>query len=106
MLLAIFVAAVVATVLAVRLPSIPLQAVQGWRSVYKTATVWLAALAGFMGTLPTMAGELRDLLTELASVQDADMIDSFVKSQAYRQIVALLTLYIIVARHVQAPPKA
>lgn len=101
-----FLAAVAVTVYAVRSPAFRVQAVEGWQALRHTATVKLAALAGTLGLLPSLAEQVQAILPQIQATPGLELLQPLLASQGYRTFVALLTLYIIVARGIRLPPKA
>ena len=81
-----------------RSPAIRLQAIDNVRQLHKMLSVRIAALAGVLELLIPGAQEIQADLPQLEGVQQLHAITS---STAYQTAVALLSLFVIVARAIK-----
>jgi len=103
--LLILLVVVLLVVMAVRSPATPLQAVDGWQSLHKAASVRLAAATGLLQFAPDIAQQVRDMLPQLQAIQGVGVLDRLFASDAYHTVLGLMTLFIVIARGIKLPPK-
>lgn len=98
----ILIIAVLLTVLAVRSPRVPLQAVEDWRRVLREASsVLFAAVAGFLGYLPELVHQVQAALPQIEAIKGVAMLDRLLASPGYTTFVGTVALLAIVARVVR-----